>query len=349
MVHASGMLLFLASVLEQLDVAQEHVVKKDVHNARFSLMLTDNAVELVLHQIAKDKAADLKAWAHIREKYTHTEVLEKAIGRAFEAKIRFARIEGKLSDEMAQTLSVIHTYRNEVYHIGLQHEAILPALAAFHFKVACDFVKSFNPRGLGWWSGARMPERAQKYFHGDSYFPGTVEQYGQGCDTLAAACGHNDATFIEALAEHLDQVVSEQDTYLDTVAGGVYKGQQTTRDKAVIDAQAWPVAFSEEGKKFARENAWDGQGSVFHFVEWIGANYPLKYRADPISSWKKRAAELHADTNPHNALNRYHSFLAETAELRESLMDGAMAVEREIDSAIDQMREERAFRKENGG
>ena len=55
------MLMFLATLLEQLDVALDHVSKRGVHDARFGLMLTDNAVELVLHQIATDKARDLKS------------------------------------------------------------------------------------------------------------------------------------------------------------------------------------------------------------------------------------------------------------------------------------------------
>jgi hypothetical protein len=58
------MLLFLASVLEQLDLALEHISKSDVHNARFGVMLTDNAIELVLHQIAKDQASKLKMFAY---------------------------------------------------------------------------------------------------------------------------------------------------------------------------------------------------------------------------------------------------------------------------------------------
>jgi hypothetical protein len=61
------MLLFLATVLEQLDLAFEHVSKRDIHNARFGLMLVDNAVELVLHQIAKDKINELKLFFQTRQ------------------------------------------------------------------------------------------------------------------------------------------------------------------------------------------------------------------------------------------------------------------------------------------
>lgn len=41
------MLVFLASVLNQMDLALEHIEKARVHDARFGLMLTDNTVEHV--------------------------------------------------------------------------------------------------------------------------------------------------------------------------------------------------------------------------------------------------------------------------------------------------------------
>lgn len=48
------MLIFLATVLDQMDLALEHIGKGSVHDARFALMLTDNAVELAIHQFAVD-------------------------------------------------------------------------------------------------------------------------------------------------------------------------------------------------------------------------------------------------------------------------------------------------------
>ena len=37
-------------------------------------------------------------------------------------------------------------YRNEVYHVGLKHESLLPALAPFYFDVACDYLSSYKPK-----------------------------------------------------------------------------------------------------------------------------------------------------------------------------------------------------------
>lgn len=116
------MLLFLASVIEQLDLALGQIGKSDVHNARFELMLTDNALELILHQIAKDKASELKMFSFKEKGYAHKAALDKALGRNFDAKVKFARIEKRLSDKLAQTITVLHDYRNEVYHVGLKHK-----------------------------------------------------------------------------------------------------------------------------------------------------------------------------------------------------------------------------------
>jgi hypothetical protein len=134
----------------------------------------------------------------------------------------------------------------------------------------------------------------------------------------------------------MEGVIDNQDTCIDIVADGVYAGQQTTRDKAVIDCQAWPLAFSEKGKAFAEQRGWEG--NVLQFVEWLGDNYPLRFKGDPTGSWRKQLDTLRARKNPHAALNHYHSFMMETADLREAVEEAAMQVEAEIDAAIDRAR-----------
>ncbi|SNT53121.1 hypothetical protein SAMN05216374_4623 [Tardiphaga sp. OK246] len=252
------MLLFLATVLEQLDLALEHVSKRDIHNARFGLMLTDNAVELVLHQIAKDKASDIKTFSYLNEEFSHQANLNKALGRSFGDKVKFAKLMGSMTDEVFQTIVIMHGFRNEVYHVGLQHEAILSSLAMFYFDVACSYLATYKPRGLGWGASQKLPERAKKYFRGHASFPGGFDDFANGCAALAKACGHDPAETVAVLADHFDEVVSDQDTRIDIVAQGVYEGQQTTRSQAVVGSQAWPLAFSEDGKAFARKHGWTG-------------------------------------------------------------------------------------------
>jgi hypothetical protein len=64
----------------------------------------------------------------------------------------------------------------------------------------------------------------------------------------------------------------------------------------------------------------------------------LKYRGDPISRWQKRAAKLRSEKSPHAALRNYHTFMTETAPIREAILESAAACEAEIDSAIERAR-----------
>ncbi|WP_250495050.1 hypothetical protein [Caballeronia sp. GAWG1-1] len=93
------MLLFLAGVVEQLDFALEHICKGDVHNARFGLMLTDNAVELILHQIVKDKCAEVGSWRYDGKTYPYELQLQKAFLGSFSDKVALAKIEAGLDAE----------------------------------------------------------------------------------------------------------------------------------------------------------------------------------------------------------------------------------------------------------
>jgi hypothetical protein len=167
--------------------------------------------------------------------------------------------------------------------------------------------------------------------------PGRTEDFGDGCRALAKGCGHDRAETIAVLAGHMEQVVDYQDTCIDIVAGGVYQGQQTTRDKAVIDCQVWRVAFSDESKAFAEQRGW--KGNLLQLVEWLGDNYPLRFKGDPVGSWRKQVANLRTQKNPHAALNHYHSFITETSDLREAVEEAAAQVEAEIDAAIDRARD----------
>jgi hypothetical protein len=335
--HFPGMLLFLATILEQLDLALEHVLERDIHNARFGLMLTDNALELVLHQIARDKVNYLRLFGGPRASYTHQAALDKALGRSFSDKVNFVRVAGLMSEKMAQTIGIMHGVRNEVYHVGLQHEAILPSLSLFYFNVACTYICSYKPPFLTWSSNQKLPARAKKYFRRDGDEFGEPDDFRQGCDKLALDVGHKPAETIAALADHFDEAIQQQDACIDTIAEGVYPSQRTTRDDAFMDCQIRSLAFSEVGKAYARKNGFTGS-TIGKRIEWIEAHYPLKYRSDPISRWRKQAVKLRAEKNANAALRRYYKFMTETASIRESISESAALCEAEIDREFERAR-----------
>ena len=330
------MLLFLAGVVEQLDVALEHIDKGDLHNARFGLMMTDNALELILHQIVKDKRSDAAGWRFRDKPYLHEAKLKKAFLGSFSDKISFAQLDGGMNAEQARTFNIMHDYRNEVYHAGLAHERILLPLAQFYFATACEYIGTYRSFGLGWGSAQKMPERAQKYFNGDSGIPGRAEDFPNACQALGAACRHDADELINVLATDLDRIAEYMDTCLQIAADGVYVGQKVTRDQAVLQTQAWDVLFDDEGKAFLRERGF--KGSMTDAIEVLQEEYPFRFRNDPIPSWKASAKKLRAGGNPHATLNHYHSFIKQTGALRAAIEQSAAAAEAEMEAASDRMR-----------
>ncbi len=332
------MLLRLAQVLAQLDLALEHILKVDPDNARFGLMLTDNAVELSLHRLAQEESRRHRPHGWKEDTYPHRKALDAAMGQDFGAKVKFARLNDKLSDEEADTLRIAHTFRNEVYHIGVEHEHVLPAIAAFHFKVACEVLERLTPYGFGWSSGMILPERARRYFTGEGGqfgAPAKRGDYERACHELSGKTGHHPETLAEALADHMAHLVEGVDDMLEFVSRDAPK--PTTRDQAVIDTQAWTIAFSEEGRAFMAER--DAQPrNMLLGVEWVAEHYPLKLRRDPVPAWRARVEKLAREPNPYKALNLYRSFIDQTAEFRGCLEDSAAALDAEIERQIDAAR-----------
>ena len=75
-----------------------------------------------------------------------------------------------------------------------------------------------------------------------------------------------------------------------------------------MDTQAWRLAFSDEGKAFAQSAGWSG--NLLQLVDWLGANYPHKFRSDPIPSWEKQTERLRATKSSYRPfeLSIFHVF-----------------------------------------
>lgn len=166
--------------------------------------------------------------------------------------------------------------------------------------------------------------------------PGEMSDFKRGCNILAEKCNHVSADTVKALADHMGEVIEGQSTCIDIIADGVYEGQQITRDRAVIDTYVWSLALSDEGKAFAEKQGWSG--SIFELRVWLAEHYPLQYRRDPIPSWRRRASKIRRQENPHTALLQYYSFMKETANLREAIVDISSRVSAEIDRKIDSIK-----------
>ena len=329
------MLVFLAHAIEQLDLAAEHISKGDPNNARFGIMLTDNVLELALHEMAKDEQHQRASLFNREKTYPDEAELTAALGRHFDAKVAFFKAHQELSAEEANSIMICHGYRNEVYHIGLYHQDILPALSRFYFHLVCGVLARYNPNCMSYSPSMVLPERAQKYLSADHLGFGSLKDFQRGCLTLQESIAFEASNLVSSLSDHMAEVIEQQDIGVEMIATG--GPLQMSRDVAIVESQAWRLAFIQEGKDLLASGNWPG-GSVQDFVNWFAQTYPLKHRRDPIPSWQKRERSLRSEKDPHKALKKYKDFMKQTESIREFIEESHAQVEMYIDEQIDRIR-----------
>jgi hypothetical protein len=182
----------------------------------------------------------------------------------------------------------------------------------------------------------QLPERAAKYFKSSKgHFSDAPENYRNACVKLKSASTEYAPDLAASLADHMDEVIAETDRLIDFLATD--SPQRQSRDEVIIACQAWPFAFTEEGKRYAREHGCPAR-YVGEYVDWLSKNYKWKCAADPIQSWQSRAQRVGRAGNPHNALAAYRDFMNQTTDIRSAIYESAAQLDAHIDLEIERAR-----------
>lgn len=325
------MLQFVADQVDQLDLALDQLAVRDRNFDRFAMMLIDNVVELILHSHAREKADENEMWRNDSTPKNDPKIITSALGQSFDAKVRLARATSMIPATVAESIQYLHGFRNTVYHQGRRHEVILHSLALFYFQNACLVLEGFKPM---WWStGGRdhISHRAIKYLGTPNLF-----DYRQ---TMASACarlrqvgnslGH---ALVSDLHTDMDVTIERVDSLIDFLATDA--PQAISRKKAIIAVQAWPFAFSDEGKQWARDSGCPIE-TVGGYVDWLSAKYPWQIRTDPIASWRRRLESLRTEKNFDAALKKYCDFMHQTEDFRSKIDESASQLDSYIQQQID--------------
>jgi hypothetical protein len=326
---------FIAHMIDQLDFALDHIGLQDPNYKRLSLMLIDNAMELALHEHAEEEQRQHKYDRNLSEDFRSA--LGAALGRHFESKVKFAKLTGFLSEEVAHSIVTLHFYRNQLHHRGLMHEEILHSLAMFYFHISCDVMAALPHFGYGWSNRTKIPVRAIKYL-GKLPFKDVEKTIAAAWSRLREVATAIPYSLSDDLHAQLAAIVSETNELLDYLSGGHPK--KLSRDELAMDVQAWHIMFSEKGKAFVRKNPSPAE-TIQGLADWFRDTYPFDVRRDPIPGWTAQLAGLQAEKNEHMMLKKYHEFMQRTVDFREGLSASVSAFDAEVDRQIDEARESR--------
>jgi hypothetical protein len=325
------MIQFLADNIDQLDLALDQLAVSDRNFDRFALMLVDNVVELTLHRFVQDRASENEMWGRLDKPKHDPKIIEKALGQNFDNKAKAARKLGLLEEEHCESILNLHSFRNTSYHRGLRHEGILHSLAIFYFRNACDVLKAYEPSLWSWSSSDKISYRARKYL-GDTRLFDHKKKYLAAYSRLDEVAASMDSDLICDLSTDMEDTIESMDDAINFLAndGPEKKG----RDEVIIDAQAWPFAFTDEGREFARTNGCKDK-SVGGYVQWLASNYNWQFKSDPIQGWRARLNSLSSEKNQHKALKRYCDFMRQTEDIRSMLSESAAQLDGYIQQQID--------------
>ncbi len=325
------MILFLADNIDQLDLALDQLAVADRNFDRFALMLVDNVVELTLHRFIQDKASENELWGKIKEPKHDPKVIEKALGQNFDNKTKGAAKLGLMTQEVCESILNLHSFRNTSYHKGMRHEGILHSLAIFYFRTACQLSTQYEPRWWSWGSNEKYSYRARKYL-GDPVRGDHRKIFEAAFLRLEQVAASMDHDLIGDLSNDMESTIESMDEAISFLAND--GPEKRTRDEVIIDSQAWPFAFTDEAKLFAKNNGYPAQ-TVGSYVEWIASNYAWPVKKDPIKSWKSRSASVANENDEHKSLKRYCDFMRQTEIIRGQITEAAAQLDGYIQQQID--------------
>ena len=99
----------------------------------------------MLHHTATHKM-QWDSFLNWQPKYSPQE-RQEVLGQRFGPKVKFCHKIGWIDEREKKFILSGHEYRNELYHVGVSHEAILYNLAWHYHQLGCDLLSRFRQPG----------------------------------------------------------------------------------------------------------------------------------------------------------------------------------------------------------
>lgn len=322
--------------LDQLILASEQLDQKDSVNGRMAHILTDNAVELMLHYQAEQTLPDKGCYPEIRQLSKNEEA--DYLGRNFRPKVKLAKKLGVIGDEEVEFILINHEYRNEVYHAGLRHEPVIWDLAWHYHSFACSLLPRIK-MGLGhsYQVGKEVSPRVKRFVSSESELvQGDFgAKFAAICHSVAAKAVEPKECLPKILGQAIDRDVKRVDDALNFIE--MHDGKAMSRNDIIVEAQLWSAMFDEERrnkcirKPCARSVEELQKAGISDQVTIVGMFLKPPITKDPIERWQKRIVSLRAAKTALRALKKYHSLRTEMNDLCEDIFRTASGLSNHLD------------------
>lgn len=327
----------ISHIIEQLDLAGKQLQKANATYGRFALLLTDNIVELILHeQCGYEFLSDDALRGPERCKYT-PELRKKVLGQHFVVKAKFCRQIGLINNDQLELIRIGHRYRNELYHIGIKYEPIVYAIAWEYHNAACDLFTLARSCGYRIVPKDVLSEVVR--YHANDL----VTQDGMLVDPYRFRQGVSNSlkqmkpqlprSFVEIIC---DFAIEKVEAVIENIS---FLSEGSSRDGKETEV-LHEIQFAKYLKEyFPTVNSPHGSpAEFFESVRQLRANWNPKYQLNPTPRWLERARHLAGEKTSINVLRKFENLKRDMQEFEELVDKAAIEFDQYIQGQIDQLR-----------
>lgn len=328
----------IVPIVEQLDRALAELAIDHPLNGRIALILVDNALELMCHQ----KCADLL----LEDRYRNSRRLtpqqrSEARGRSFDSKIRFLKELGHISSDHVRAMTILHEYRNQLYHVGLRDDPIIGQLAHLYFRLAVGLLESllgaqrylrWEPEVLSDAARRQLPELATT-----KYRRAKIDMTGLR-DRLLANCPQPPTPIEQALSAHLLFRGSQAESAFCIIAKGRTGADDPVDTLRTIQLDADTIAaivrFRRDCDKALRSKGLPtkpldvdaltmsrGTEALIDLNARLLPGWKPRHAQLPFENWKKRANSIGAKLTALAALEMFDQIRKEIDQMEEIMVE----------------------------
>ncbi|MEM8738174.1 MAG: hypothetical protein AAGG38_06810 [Planctomycetota bacterium] len=318
-------------IIEQLDLAANQYIVEGSNYARFCLILTDNAIELMLQEEASKIASLDESGGWIRPPQYSKEARKKATNGNFHDKNDFCLEAGKISTEEHDFIKIAHKFRNDLYHSGVVHQNFCKTLAWYYHDLACQLLPRLSGFGFSWGSNDEISETIKSY---TTEFGLNFENPQKDLDSVSRKLSLLKLQQCEPLPKVLSQSILkdfESTQYsLDFLVSDNFSGYN--QSKIIYELQLIDCLQNTDLSKIKTPKDWVKHREVYE-QKWTP-----KYKRNPIPRWNKRAIQIEKLTDNSRALNKFDQLRIDSRWFSKLVGEAAIALDGEIQMQFDAYR-----------
>jgi hypothetical protein len=322
------------ALIEQLDVALEQMRIGTPVTARFALILIDNVVELILHTSCEHEVLMDRSRERVLEPRYDERIRQSVIGQHFDVKAKFCRDLGMLSESAANSVLIMHSYRNELYHVGVRYDPIILALAHHYFGIATDLLPNMR---VGFWQLVDTEsERVRRYLPDSGPFGWQPDDLSEIGSRLRDGLTCLDKSVERILADFAIELVEDVERDLEFLTQDNF--QDWNESQVLEHVQFYQYAFHDTIPPRIDRSTIRSVRELDARMEELKKSWVPRYRNSPVDRWRKRAGAIVDAANPDGALERFQHLRHEMQWLSQLVQEAARELDGAIQAEIDRRR-----------